>query len=163
MTREELRRHGIELHGPIVPRWFKKISDGCSVPYGLRLLLKAKQGRASCYIHDFRFFGLTLAYPPGSPMRNSWRMHADFELKQNRALSMKWEWLGRLYGSIYFRGVRIGGRKALKSRSELVKMTPRNIDELCELHHHITTTYSEYDTVWFYSIYHEMRDNLQGV
>ena len=146
-TREELRDEGVELYGPVVPNWFK---GDCSVPFGLRSLLKAEQGRAACRIHDFRYYCISLAYEPGSPMRDQWQLFADYELKLNRALSMRPRWLSRVFGALYFRGVRLGGKYAMKTQQELYSRMPPSMKACEQLTvKHVLYEYPEVDESWY--------------
>lgn len=119
-SRTQLRAEGVELHGPIVPDWFKKQSDGCSVPTRIgRLFLKAEQARAACYIHDFGYYLTALQYHEGSAKHEGARMAADYNLKRNRKLVARTRMFGWIYSRMYFRAVRIGGKYAMKGPEEL--------------------------------------------
>lgn len=145
-TRDELAALGRLLHGPIVPDWFKKICDGCSVPTGiLRRALLAEQLVASCRGHDWRYYCIAIAYKPGNPLREQWRVLADYELKLNVKASFKRRWLGRMLGRFYYRGVRIGGSHALKSAEDLLHKTPPNLQALGQLCEELRSNYPDRD------------------
>lgn len=120
-TRKQLEEDGILLHGPIVPEFFKLQSDGCSIHLGPigRFLLRAKQARPACYIHDYRYYLIAILWANGAIAWVNARFGADYELKRNRKLVAKYLFFGRIYAMIYFRPVRIGGRFTFKSPSDL--------------------------------------------
>jgi len=110
----ELVKEGTILHGPIVPEWF--VGD-CSIPtWFLKKLLDATMGHDACRIHDWIYMLIAILYEPGSI---EWQMQlhmADAQLKWNLTLLRKRRRVGRLWGWIYYRGVRmhfIGGRRAI--------------------------------------------------
>jgi len=109
------------LWGPVVPEWFKPISDGCSVPKGLRWIMRARQGVAACRIHDYAYFCISFAYPPGHYRREELRIASDYMLRVNRRQILP-KFLRRVYGALYFRGVRIGGSKTMKSKARLQEL-----------------------------------------
>ena len=144
-TREQLRAEGIELHGPIVPTWFKDQSDGCSVePFrpkniflrrlaiipnrAFRIVLRAEQARAACYIHDFRYYINAIQNVGHSPDWVGSRMRGDYELKQNRALVGRNKFFGWAYSRMYYRAVRVGGKYAMKLAPKLV--IPPTLDDI---------------------------------
>lgn len=125
-TREQLALEGRLLIGPLVPKWFKLQSDGCSVPLGKvgKWALKADQARPACIIHDLRYYEIAIQYDPEGTdaEKASWklaRMKADYELKQNRRLVAKVRFFGRLYAIKYFRAVRAFGASCVKTIPEL--------------------------------------------
>lgn len=119
-TRDELAAEGVLLDGPIVPEWFKLQSDGCSVPTRLgRFFLRARQSRAGCYIHDFEYWLIALEWVAHSPEWVGARMAADYRLKQNRKLVARNKAIGWIYSRLWFRGVRVGGRSAVRASYEL--------------------------------------------
>jgi hypothetical protein len=144
-TRAELRAEGVELYGPIVPEWFKDICDGCSVPRGIRFIMRAKQGRAACRIHDWRYYCAAIANAKGDPVRDKNRIMADYELKVNRAASMRSRSVGWMFGSLYFRGVRAGGAYAMRDRLELMDRVPPTKAAIDDLFEHIQKWYPDRD------------------
>ena len=160
-TREQLRRKGIRLAGPVVPEWFKELADGCSVPRGLRWIMRARHGRASCYIHDWRYYCAAIANPKGD-IRAQNRMLADYELKQNRAASMRWRPVGWVFGSLYFRGVRVGGAYTMRDRVELMDRVPPTPNDTDRLYAHLKQWYSSRDDERVVSIMVEMREHMKG-
>lgn len=155
-TRQQLERSGVRLSGPQVPEWFREIADGCSVPRGLRWLMRASHGRAACYIHDYRYYCAAIANGTGSQIRAKNRIMADYELKQNRAASMRWRSVGWVFGSLYFRGVRVGGAYAMRDRLELMDRVPPTRDDLEKLFQHIREWYPDRDVARVTSIWTEM-------
>ena len=156
-TREQLEREGVLLLGPIVPEWFKAIADGCSVPRGIRWIMRAEQGRAACYIHDWRYYCAGIANEKGSGERAANRIMADYELKQNRAASMRSRAVGWIYGALYFRGVRAGGAYAMRDRIELMERIPPNRADAILLLSHIQDYYPARDIDRSHSIINEMK------
>jgi len=151
-TREQLEKEGILLWGPVIPEWFKPISDGCSVPKGLKWIMRARQGVAACRIHDYAYFCISFAYPPGHYRREELRIASDYMLKVNRAKSLP-RILSRLYGALYFRGVRIGGSKTLKNKArlqELLSKTKGFVQE--DFISFLRTEYPEIDQDWVLSV-----------
>lgn len=134
-TRDQLALEGRLLVGPLVPGWFKKQSDGCSVPLGRigRWALKADQAKPTCSIHDFRYYEVGIQWDKKED-ESKWkigRMNADYELKQNRRLVAKRRLFGRLYAMSYFRAVRLFGSQSIKTIPELVM--PPTIEAINEL------------------------------
>lgn len=137
--------------GPLVPRWFKLQSDGCSVPLGKlgRWALKADQAKPACIIHDFRYYEIAIQYDfEGSRSEKAkWktkRMQADYELKQNRRLVAKVRFFGRIYAIKYFRAVRAFGAKCIKTIPELqIPPTIKALEELEGLFDDKLTTRAE--------------------
>lgn len=128
-TRQQLRAEGIELHGPIVPGWFKAQSDGCSVPTRIaQFFLKAEQTRAACYIHDFEYYLFSIQYHDSDPRWQDRRWAADNHLRRNRALVAHNRFIGWIYSRLYFRGVRIGGKYAMKLAPNL--FVPPTVDHI---------------------------------
>lgn len=118
-TREQLKAKGVLLAGPIVPDWFKAQSDGCSVPTRIgRVFLKAKQSRAACYIHDFEYYVAAIDFPDGFG-RDVARFQADLRLRGNRKLVARTRFFGWIYGRLYYRAVRLGGARAMKTEDRL--------------------------------------------
>lgn len=145
-SRVELAQEGILLIGPVVPGWFKAFSDGCSVPKGLRWLMRAKYGCAACRIHDYRYHMIVCAYPShATPQREAQRILADYELKHNRATTMRSRALGWLFGKLYYRGVRIGGTASFKTNDEAVKRHPDNTDDLTAFAYDVIENYPDLD------------------
>ena len=162
-SRKELEEEGVYLNGPIVPEWFKPKCDGCSVPKGIRWAMKANQGHAPCVIHDWKYFVIPLAYSPNNIMREHERIKADYELKINRGMVAKNRVFGKLFGMFYFRGVRIGGKRAItKSKLGIIDKSPNTIDEINELNKHIEKYYPDYDDLWFKFLIREMRIKVDG-
>lgn len=120
-TREQLEAEGILLYGPLVPEFFKLQSDGCSIPLGRvgRFLMRAKQARPACYIHDYRYYLMAILWATGAIEWVNARFSADYELKLNRKLVAKYRFFGKIYAAIYFRPVRTGGRLTIKKPSDL--------------------------------------------
>jgi hypothetical protein len=161
-TRQELRDAGVELHGPIVPDWFKAIADGCSVPRGIRWVMRAKQGRAACYIHDWRYYCAAIANSEDDPTRAKNRIMADYELKQNRALSMRWRSVGWVFGALYFRGVRAGGAYAMRNRAQLMLRVPETRDDAHALFDEIKAWYPDSDKQRVSSLWADMVLSIKG-
>lgn len=115
MKKHEIAAKGELLHGPIVPKsWFK---GECSIPtWFLKKLLSAKLGHDACIIHDWVYMLIAILYEPKSI---EWQMQlhmADAQLKWNLTLLRKHRRVGRIWGWIYYRGLRlhyIGGRLAV--------------------------------------------------
>ncbi len=149
-TREQLEADGVYLHGAIVPEWFKPKCDGCSVPRGARWLMKANQGHAPCVIHDLSYFVIAIAFNPGNVLREHERIKADYQLKLNRSKVARYRLTGWMFGMFYFRGVRLGGKRAInKSLDELFSKTPPTINDLHDLVLHVETYYPDLDREWF--------------
>lgn len=156
-TRKQLESEGVYLHGAIVPEWFKPKCDGCSVPRGIRWAMKANQGHAPCVIHDWKYFVIPIAFNPGNVLREHERIKADYELKLNRALVAKNRFVGKMFGVFYFRGVRIGGKRAItKSIDDLVAKAPPTQKDMEDLVLHIETYYPDLDRDWFEFILQRM-------
>lgn len=121
-TRAQLAMLGVLLLGPIVALWFKRQSDGGSLPGGRvgKWLFIEEQWRAAAFIHDYWYFLIGLQWPAQSPQWVGARMEADYELKQNRKLCAKNKFIGWAYARIIFRGLRVGGRGSIKLPDELV-------------------------------------------
>ena len=146
--RKYLEANGTILFGPIVPEWFKPISDGCSVPKGLRWIARAKQGVAACRIHDYAYFCISFAYQPGHYRREELRMAADYMLRENRKKILPWG-IRTLYGALWFRGVRIGGSKNLKSKARLQELLSKVEDfNQVEFISFIESEYPTFDRDW---------------
>ena len=149
-TRQELEEDGILLNGAIVPEWFKPKCDGCSVPGGLRWMMKANQGKAACVIHDWDHFCVPIAFNPGNILREHERIRSDYQLKINRAKVAKNRFVGRLLGMFYFRGVRFGGSNSInKSIEQLLEKAPPTRETLKDLVFYIETYYPDLDREWF--------------
>ena len=160
-TRKELESEGVYLTGHIVPEWFKPKCDGCSVPRGLRRLMKANQGHSPCVLHDWKYFIIPLVYEPGNILREHERIQADYELKMNREKVAKNKLIGKLMGIFYYRGVRLGGKKALtKSRAEILSKAPHLSKDLLQLDKYAQMYYPDLDEAWYYSIMSEITSNL---
>lgn len=132
-TREQLAMLGIWLLGPIVPEWFKKQSDGGSVPFGRvgKWLFVESQWRAAAFIHDFRYWLIALQWTHKSPAWVGARMEADFEFKKNRKKSAKRRWLAPFQAMYCFRAVRAGGRVSIHNSSEIaVPATLADVEEI---------------------------------
>lgn len=136
-TRVELEKAGILLKGPIVTDWFKKQSDGCSIPGGRlgKYLLKAEQARPACFIHDFMYYLTALQYKHKTPAWVGSRMEADYQLKKNRRLISRHGLMGRVYAFIYFRGVRGGGYCSMKNPKYLA--VPPSLEARKELRRYL--------------------------
>lgn len=123
IRRDALRKLGLELQGPIVPRSFE--DNGCSVPIPPRprwlheRLQKVADGRwrHACRIHDYEYQGLR-ALTPGTRLWKNLRYQADTNLAANiRTISrseienpfrrLGFVWIARAY----FLAVRFGGRR----------------------------------------------------
>jgi hypothetical protein len=162
-TRKELESEGVYLTGHIVPEWFKPKCDGCSVPRGLRRLMKAKQGHSPCVLHDWKYFIIPLVYEPGNILREHERIQADYELKLNREKVAKNKFIGKLMGIFYYRGVRLGGKKALtKSRAEMLLKSPLFKKDLIELDIYVKMYYPDFDKAWYYRLTADMEKELLG-
>jgi hypothetical protein len=153
-TRKELKLLGVLLLGPIVPEWFKRQSDGGSVPLGWfgRFVFNERQWRAAAYIHDFWYYLIALLWDPEYE-ESDWvsaRMKADFELKQNRKAVAKHRIIGWAWGRIIYRGLRVGGAGSVRSREELVvPPTPAAITEIeaCIRDMHLQITQQAWDVM----------------
>lgn len=134
-TRHVLEMQGILLRGPLVPEWFKLQSDGCSVPTGfLRKVLKSSQTRAACYIHDFEYYLINICYQPNTLESRNARQMADVSLRWNRTRIGR-NWLsGQVFGRWYYRGVRLGGKRALNKKHGTLVTPPsmKSVDEIRE-------------------------------
>lgn len=145
-TRKELAAQGRLLIGPVVPDWFKKICDGCSVPgWFLKKLLRADDYVASCRIHDWRFYLIAIAYIPGTPLSNRERAAADMELRINIRSTFINPLRAVFAPRVYYRGVRIGGRRSLREDGEIIARCPRTLEDLTHLTAEIERLYPERD------------------
>lgn len=109
-----------DLDGPDPPHWFILQCDGCSVPTkAAKMFLRAEKFAWPCQKHDFMYYLAALQWTPGSPQWQGYRFEADATLRDNIKLVAKNRFFGFLYSRIYFRGVRIGGRAAMKTQEEL--------------------------------------------
>lgn len=118
-TRAQLARMGTlkrgDLDGVEPPGWFRLQCDGCSIPTRAgKLFLRAERFAWPCENHDFMYYLAALQWTPGSPQWQGARLRADARLKENIRLVAKNKFFGFMYSRIYFRGVRIGGRKAMR-------------------------------------------------
>ena len=159
-TRQELETEGTYLNGDIVPEWFKKKCDSCSIKTRTaRWLMRAKQAHAPCVLHDWDYFCIALAYANENVRKEHERLSADFRLKQNRAAVAKRRWIGRVYGALYFNGVRIGGEKHVnKTVGELLLLAPDNYENVVDLHNRIKLRFPDHDMAWLDPIYAKMID-----
>lgn len=130
------------LLGPKPPPWFVQQSDGGSVPGGRfgRALLNEPEWREAAYTHDWRYYLNALMYPaPGTFNADGnemvrWvgaRLTADYELKENRKRCAKNKLMGWASSRLIFRGVRIGGRIAMRKPDELV--VPPTLEAIAEV------------------------------
>ena len=130
-TRENLASRGVLLAGPVVPNWFKLQSDGCSIPSRfMSKFLDALQTRAACYIHDYEYYLVNCCCAQDSVDRKHYRKSADVNLQFNRVRIGrgstkvgKW-WKGQVFGRWYYRGVRIGGKRALNKKVYTIPVPP---------------------------------------
>jgi len=161
MNRDELKDAGHLLSGPIVPDWFKLLCDGCSVPTGiLKYLTMSEQCVAACRIHDWRYYCIAISYKPGNPLREQWRILADYELRLNIRQSFNRPMLGRLFGRIYYRGVRLGGSYALRDENEILERIPQSLGNLAELTNHLKKNYDDSDNLFRNMILRSYSRNL---
>lgn len=140
-TRAELRDEGILLEGPIVPEWFKALSDGCSIPGRFtRWLLRAKMTRSVCLIHDLRYMMIDVMFEDATREKILARSLADRELQSNRRRLFRVPLLSRLFARAYYSGVHIGGVRPLRSAAEryLSRTTPGQRKEVYEILPHRT-------------------------
>ena len=119
--------------------------------------MRAEQGRASCRIHDWRYYCAAIANEKGSKERAANRIMADYELKQNRAASMRSRAVGWIYGALYFRGVRAGGAYAMRDRLELMERIPPSRVDAVLLLCHIQDYYPACDISRSYAIINDMK------
>lgn len=104
-----------------VPEWFRLQSDGGSVPGGWlgRWLANERQWREEAILHDFKYYLIALQYPLRSVEFVGSRMAADYEFKKGVQAQAKNKAVGWLRARLCFRGVRIGGRAAMRKPAEL--------------------------------------------
>lgn len=96
------------LHGPMVPEWFKKVSDGCSTPRFLDFALRPEEHKVMCYVHDKEYYDIEVQFVPRTKDYKKARRRADHNLRKN----MKECCLSK----IYFVGVYLFGWVPLRRR-----------------------------------------------
>ncbi len=131
-TLESLEAKGDLLFGPLVPPWF----DGdCSTGRFLGKLLKRDLARQACRNHDWCYLLIPILYHAGAP---AWQLAlhtADAQLRWNLT-RVRGGWRGRIWGWIYYRGVRlpfVGGRRAINPYPAMHPRRPKNGGQLLEL------------------------------
>lgn len=131
-SKAALEAIGTILWGPMVPCWF----DGdCSVPKGLRWMLKPKKGKEPCKLHDWCYMLIAILYEPETIPWNMALHQADAQLRWNLVLMRKRKRIGRAWGWVYYRGVRmpfVGGRNNVSRDPANHKRRPTNPEQLKE-------------------------------
>ena len=133
-TLESLEKKGDLLFGPPVPEWFE---GDCSVPgrFGKKLL-NVDLAKDACELHDWIYMLIPILYEYKSPLWNLKLHVADAELRWNLTKMRKRRWFGRIWGYVYYKGVRmpfIGGRRAVNRHPEWHPRRPKNGGQLLEL------------------------------
>lgn len=133
-TLKMIEAKGDLLFGPAVAPWFE---GDCSVPGRLgKKLLNAKLALDACVIHDWCYMLIPILYEHQSPLWNLKLHTADAELRWNLTKMRKKRWFGRIWGYIYYKGVRmpfVGGRRAVLRNPDMHPRGPKDLEQLLEL------------------------------
>lgn len=131
-SKAALEKKGDILFGGIKASWFE---GDCSIPLGLRKIMSAKKGKEPCSLHDWAYMLIAiLHYPETIP----WEMalhQADAQLRWNLVLMRKRKRIGRVWGWVYYRAVRlpfVGGRSAVSRCPKFHPRRPTNPEQLKE-------------------------------
>lgn len=130
----DLQESGKVLYGLIKPPWF--VGD-CSIPTRLgKWFLDADLAVDVCALHDWYYLLIPILYRPRSI---PWQMalhQADAQLKWNLVTLRKKRWVGRMWGWVYYRGLRIpllGGRRAVTRKPREHPRRPRTLEQIADV------------------------------
>ena len=127
-TLVSLEAKGDLLFGPVKPKWFH---GDCSVPGRIgKKLLNVDLAKDACELHDWCYFLIPILYEYQSPLWNLKLHIADAELRWNLTKMRKKHWFAKLWGYVYYAGVRmpfVGGRRAVVEYIEQHPRRPRTI------------------------------------
>ncbi len=115
------------LHGPMVPDWFKEVSDARSTPQFLDRALHPEEHMVAHYVHDFEYYQIEVQFTPRSKDRKKARRRADENFRKNVALATKDDLKSKccvLCASVYFTGVSLFGWIPLKRRRRKLRRPP---------------------------------------
>ena len=131
-SKAALEKKGVVLWGPMKPTWF--LGD-CSVPKFFKKLLRSDKGKPACALHDWCFLLIAILYEVESI---PWHMavhQADAQLRWNLVLLRKRREVGRVWGWMYYRALRlpfVGSRRHVSRRPKFHPRRPTNPDQLKE-------------------------------